>query len=76
MRTETSTRTDFASSVDERDYLEEPEFTARFNNLTMAIRDFVSSCQPGQIDVKKVKAVREAMYGLEKSGWFRPRKED
>jgi hypothetical protein len=73
MRTATSARTDY---VDERGYLEEQEFIARFNNLTKAIRDFVSSYQPGQIDVKKVKAVRKAMYGLEKSGWFRPQKED
>ena len=78
-RTQTATpaTNDVAPYVDERNYLEEQEFIARFNNLMKALRDFVSAYKPGQvIDVKKAKAVRKAMRGLEKSGWFRPQKED
>ncbi|MGD0301622.1 MAG: hypothetical protein ABSE86_31475 [Bryobacteraceae bacterium] len=76
-RTATPATNDFASYVDERSYLEEQEFIARFNNLMKALRDFASTYKPGQvIDVKKAKAVRKAMHGLEKSGWFRPQKED
>jgi hypothetical protein len=68
---------DFGSYVGERSYLEEQEFIARLNNLINALRDFVLAYQPGRvIDVKKVKAVRKAMHGLEKSEWFRPQKED
>lgn len=76
-RTAIPATNDVASYVDERNYLEEQEFIARFNNLMKALRDFVSAYRPGQvIDVKKAKAVRKAMHGLEKSGWFRPQKED
>ena len=77
MRTATPATNDLPSYVDERSYLEEQEFIARFNNLMRALRDFVSAYKPGQvIDMKKVKAVRKAMHGLEKSEWFRPQKED
>jgi hypothetical protein len=76
-RTATPATNDFASGANAHDYLEEQEFIARFNNLIKALRDFGSAYKPGQIiDVKKVKAVRKAMHGLEKSGWFRPQKED
>jgi hypothetical protein len=76
-RTATPATDDFASGVNAQDYLEEQEFIARFNNLMKALRDFGSAYKPGQvIDVKKAKAVRKAMHRLEKSGWFRPQKED
>jgi hypothetical protein len=76
-RTATPVRNDFALYIDERNNWEEQQFVARFNNLVKALRDFASVYQPGLlIDVKKVKAVRKAMHGLEKSGWFRPQKED
>jgi len=76
-RTATPATNDVESYVDERSYLEEQEFIARFNNLMKALRDFGSAYKPGQvIDVKKAKAVRKAMHRLEKSGWFRPQKDD
>jgi hypothetical protein len=77
MRTATPATNDFAPGFNAHDYLEEQEFIARFNNLIKALRDFGSAYKPGQvIDVKKAKAVRKAMHGLEKSGWFRPQKDD
>ena len=77
MRTATTSTNDFASSDNAHDSLEEHEFIARFNNLMKALREFGSAYKPGQvIDVKKAKAVRKAMHSLEKSGWFRPQKDD
>jgi hypothetical protein len=72
-----SATSDFAYGDKAHDYLEEQEFIARFNNLMQALRDFGSAYKPGQvIDVKKAKAVRQAMHKLEKSRWFRPQKDD
>jgi hypothetical protein len=77
MRTATPATNAFASGLNVHDSLEEQEFIARFNNLMQALRDFGSTYKPGQvIDVKKAKAVRKAMHTLEKSGWFRPQKDD
>lgn len=77
MRTATPATNDFAPGVNAHDYLEEQESIARFNNLMQALRDFGSAYKPGHvIDVKKAKAVRKAMHRLEKSGWFRPQKDD
>jgi hypothetical protein len=77
MRAATPETNDLASGANAHDYLEEQEFIARFNNLMKALRDFGSGYKPGQvIDVKKAKAVRKAMHRLEKSGWFRPQKDD
>jgi hypothetical protein len=76
-RTATPATNDFAPGLNAHDYLEEQEFIARFNNLMKALRDFGSAYKPGQvIDVKKAKAVRQAMHKLEKSRWFRPQKDD
>jgi len=75
--TATPATNDVVPYVDERSYLEEQEFITRFNNLLRALRDFGSAYKPGQaIDAKKAKAVRKAMHRLEKSGWFRPQKDD
>jgi hypothetical protein len=77
IRTATPATNDFAPGANAHDYLEEQEFIARFNNLMKALSDFGSAYKPGQvIDVKKAKAVRKAMQRLEKSGWFRPQKDD
>jgi hypothetical protein len=76
-RTATAATNDFASGFNAHNHLEEQEFIARFNNLMKALREFGSAYKPGQvIDFKKAKAVRKAMQSLEKSGWFRPQKDD
>jgi hypothetical protein len=74
MRTATPATNDFASGINVRHHSEEQEFIARFNNLMKALRDFGSAGQV--IDMKKAKAVRKTMHSLEKSGWFRPQKDD
>jgi hypothetical protein len=53
---------------------EEYEFIQRLHRLSRALRDFAAAYRDGQIDLKKVKAVRKAMQELEKSEWFRPQK--
>jgi hypothetical protein len=54
---------------------EEKDFTKRLNRLEGALRDFSTTYNSGHVvDVKKVKAVRKAWVGLEKTGWFRGEK--
>jgi hypothetical protein len=52
----------------------EYEFIQRLTGLSRALRDFAAAYKNGQVDLKKVKAVRKAMQELEKSEWFRPQK--
>ena len=54
---------------------EEYEFIQRLTGLSRALRDFASAYKDGQVDMKKVKAVRKAMQELEKSEWFKPQKQ-
>jgi hypothetical protein len=61
------------SSVDEADY-EARAFIQNLNELSRALTDFAANYKSGQVDVKKVKAVRKALHELEKSEWFRPQK--
>jgi len=53
---------------------EEREFIQRLNGLSRALTDFAATYKSGQVDLKKVKAVRKALHELEKSEWFRPQK--
>ncbi len=50
------------------------EFIQRLDRLTRALMDFTAEYKSGQIDLKKVKALRKALQELEKSEWFRPQK--
>jgi hypothetical protein len=51
---------------------QEQDFARQFNGLIVALRDFSATYNSGHVvDVKKVKAVRNAWVELEKSGWFR-----
>jgi hypothetical protein len=61
------------SPIDSTAY-EEYELIQRLTGLSRALRDFASAYKDGQVDLKKVKAVRKAMQELEKSEWFRPQK--
>jgi hypothetical protein len=53
---------------------EEREFIQRLNGVSRALSDFAAAYKGGQIDVKKVKALRKALQELEKSEWFKPQK--
>lgn len=53
---------------------EEREFIHRITGLSRALNDFAAAYRTGQIDVKKVKALRKALQELEKSEWFKPQK--
>ena len=55
---------------------EEREFIQRLNQLSRALGAFTETYRGGEIDLKKVKALRKAMHELEKSPWFRPQKEE
>ena len=54
---------------------EEREFIRRLNQLSTALGAFTETYKGGEIDLKKVKALRKAMHELEKSQWFKPQKE-
>jgi hypothetical protein len=53
---------------------EERDFILRLNGVSRALNAFVDDYKSGQVDVKKVKALRKAMHELEKTEWFRPPK--
>ena len=53
---------------------EEREFLQHLNGLSQALTDFAATYKNGQVDLKKVKALRKALHELEKSDWFRPQK--
>lgn len=55
---------------------QEREFIQRLNQLSRALGAFNETYKGGEIDLKKVKALRKAMHELEKSQWFRPQKEE
>ena len=50
---------------------EEREFIQRLNGLSRALSDFAETYKGGQVDLKKVKALRKAMQEFEKSEWFK-----
>jgi hypothetical protein len=50
---------------------EQQEFLRRFNGLARALSDFAHAYNSqGVVDVKKVKAIRNALREIEKSDWF------
>ena len=53
---------------------EERELIQRVNGLARALDDFAAAYRAGQVDVKRVKALRKALHELEKSEWFKPEK--
>jgi hypothetical protein len=53
---------------------EEREFIRRLSGLSRALSAFAETYKRGQVDLKKVNAVRKAMHELEKSEWFRLQK--
>ena len=55
-------------------FFEEREFMERLKGLSKALADFAATYKSGEVDLRKVKAVRKAMRELEKSEWFRPQK--
>jgi hypothetical protein len=67
---------DFAteSQQEENSVFEEHEFMQRLNGLSKALHDFAAIYKTGEVDLRKVKAVRKAMHELEKSDWFRPQR--
>jgi hypothetical protein len=62
------------SQQEENPALEEHEFMQRLNGLSKALNDFAATYKSGEVDLRKVKAVRKAMRELEKSEWFKPPK--
>jgi hypothetical protein len=62
------------SQEGENPAFEELEFMQRLNGLFKALNDFAAAYKKGEVDLRKVKAVRKAMHELEKSEWFRPDK--
>jgi hypothetical protein len=66
----------FTDQAPEVDYAaaEEFEFIQRLNGLSSALHDFAETYKGGQVDLKKVKALRKALNEFEKSKWFRPAK--
>ena len=52
----------------------EREFIHRLDGLSRTLSAFSETYKGGQIDLKKVRALRKAMHDLEKSEWFRPSK--
>jgi hypothetical protein len=67
---------DFTDQAPAVDYAaaEEREFIQRLNGLSRSLSDFAETYKGGQVDLKKVKALRKAMHEFEKSEWFRPSK--
>ena len=68
-----------ADTPDPQDYSQaaeaanqERELMQRYNELARALNGFVAAYKAGQIDVKKVRAVRKALHDLETLEWFRP----
>jgi len=59
---------------EENPAFEEHEFMQRLNGLSKALHDFAATYKKGEVDLRKVKAVRKAMHELEKSDWFKPQK--
>jgi hypothetical protein len=57
-----------------RDRQSYARFAGFLNELSRALTDFTATYKSGQVDLKKVKAVRKALHELEKSEWFRPQK--
>ena len=55
-------------------FFEEREFMERLKGLSKVLADFAATYKSGEVDLRKVKAVRKAMHELEKSEWFRPQK--
>jgi hypothetical protein len=55
---------------------QERDFIQRLNGLSKALSAFTETYKGGEIDLKKVKALRKALHELEKSSWFRPQKEE
>jgi hypothetical protein len=53
---------------------EERDFILRLNGLSRALNAFVDDYKGGEVDLKKVRALRKAMRELEKTEWFRPPK--
>jgi hypothetical protein len=51
---------------------EERDLMHRYNVLARALNDFMAAYKGGQVDLKKAKAVRNALQDLEKFEWFRP----
>ena len=51
---------------------EEHDLMQRYNGLARAFNDFMATYKAGQVDLKKAKAVRNALQDLEKFEWFRP----
>jgi hypothetical protein len=51
---------------------EERDLMHRYNVLARAVNDFMAAYKAGQVDLKKAKAVRNALQDLEKFEWFRP----
>jgi hypothetical protein len=51
---------------------EERDLMHRYNVLAGALKDFMAAYKAGQVDLKKAKAVRNALQDLEKFEWFRP----
>ena len=53
---------------------EEHRLIQRYNALARALNDFMVAYKAGQIDIKKAKAVTQALHDLEKFEWFRPQR--
>jgi hypothetical protein len=51
---------------------QERELMERYSELARALNGFLAAYKAGQIDVKKVRAVRKALHDLEKLEWFKP----
>jgi hypothetical protein len=64
---------DFTEEAPTVDYAaaKEHEFIQRLNGLSRALSEFAETYKGGQVDLKKVKALRKAMQEFEKSEWFR-----
>jgi hypothetical protein len=51
---------------------EERDLAHRYNVLARALNDFMAAYKAGHVDLKKAKAVRNALHDLEKFDWFKP----
>ena len=51
---------------------QERDLMHRYNVLARALNDFMAAYKAGQVDLKKAKAVRNALHDLEKFEWFKP----
>jgi hypothetical protein len=55
--------------------LQKLRFVTSFNQLVVSLKSFAESYNAGQLDVRKVKAVKKAWRELESSeAWFKPDK--